>query len=113
MKFVDQPLSLEEILSLKREFGDYLKLTVDIENEWLVAGAELHADAEKFLLEKGSNQDDIWGGGINLKDRQIDTTAVLNLRPRMDNDSLEILDHQRREKFIKIVKRMFKNYGPR
>jgi len=98
-------------MDLRHGNGDYLKLTVDIENEWLVAGGELHADAEKFLLDKGSNQDNIWGGGINLKDRQIDTTAVLNLRPRMNNDNLEILDHQRRGKFIKIVKKLFKNYG--
>jgi len=111
MRFVDQPLSSEKISILRKDSGDYLKLTVDIENEWLVAGGELHADAEKLLLDKGSKQDNIWGGGINLKDRQIDTTAVLNLRPRMNNDNLEILDHKRREKFIKIVKKLFKNYG--
>ncbi len=113
MKFINQPLTQEEINTLKQAFGDYLKLTVDIENEWLVAGSELHADAEKLLLNKGSHQDNIWGGGINLKDRQIDTTAVLNLRPRMNNDNLEILDQKSREKFIKIVKKLFKNYGPK
>lgn len=48
MKFIDQPLAEEEINKLKQDFGDYLKLTIDIENEWLVAGGELHADAEKL-----------------------------------------------------------------
>jgi hypothetical protein len=48
VRFIDQLLSLEEILILQKEFGDYLKLTVDIKNEWLVAGGELHADAEKL-----------------------------------------------------------------
>lgn len=107
MNFFDRPLTSKEITSLQQKYGDYLKLTVDVENEWLVAGGELHADGEKLLLEKGSKQDDIWGGGISLKDKLIDTTAVINLRPRMGNDNLEILDSERRGKFISIVKNYF------
>lgn len=108
MKFFDQPLVPGEIENLKKIFGDYLKLTIDIERKKLIAGGELHADGEKLLLEKGSRQDDIWGGGINLLNKQIDTTAVLNLRPRLNNDNLEILDSERRKKFIEIVKEFFK-----
>lgn len=111
MEFIDRTLSLKETISLQERYGDYLKLTVDIENGWMVAGGELHADGEKILLEKGSKQDDIWGGGINLLDKQIDTTAVLNFRPRIGNDSMEILDPTKREKFIKIAKTFFKSYG--
>jgi hypothetical protein len=109
MEFVDRILTKEEVLELQKTYGDYVKLTVDLENEWLVVGGELHADGERVLLEKGSRQNDIWGGGVNLKDGKIDTTAVLNLRPRLGNDSLEILDSQRREKFIRIVKGFFAN----
>lgn len=108
MKFFDRPLTLKEITDSQQRWGDYIKLTVDIESEWVVAGGELHADGEKLLLEKGSKQDNIWGGGINLKDGQIDTTAVLNLRPRLNNDNLEILGPRRREKFINLVKNFFK-----
>ncbi len=111
MEFFDRPLTSEKVRDLWHQYGDYLKLTIDIENEWIVVGSGLHADAEKLLLDKGSNQDNIWGGGVNLKNRQIDTTAVLNLRPRMNNDNLEILDQKRRKKFIKITKKLFKNYG--
>lgn len=109
MKLVIHPLTTEEINNLQKTLGDYLKLTVDIEKECLVAGGELHADGEKLLLENGSHQDNIWGGGINLKDKQIDATAVLNLRPRLGNDNLEILDPQRRAKFFDIVKKIFQN----
>lgn len=108
MKFFDCPLTLDEIKRLQTEWGGYLKVTVDIERNWLVAGGELHADGERILLEKGSRQDNIWGGGINLHDKQIDTTAILNLRPRLNNDNLEILDPERRRRFIKIVKEIFK-----
>ena len=107
MEFIDKALTREEIIELQEVYGDYVKLTIDLEKEWVVAGGELHADGEKILLERGGGQDDIWGGGINFESKQVDTTAVLNLRPRLKNDSLEILDNQRREKFIQIVKKYF------
>lgn len=111
MRFFELPLTFAEIKRLQDRWGNYLKVTVDIKKNWVVAGGELHADGEKVLLEKGSRQDDIWGGGISISSKQIDTTAVLNLRPRLDNDNLEILDLKRREKFLKIVKSFFGNYG--
>ena len=107
MEFIDKALTREEIIELQEVYGDYVKLTIDLEKEWVVAGGELHADGEKILLERGGGQDDIWGGGINFESKQVDTTAVLNLRPRLKNDSLEILDSQRREKFIRIVRKYF------
>lgn len=108
MEFIDRSLTKEEILKLQKDYGSYIKLTLDLENQWIIAGGELHADGEKILLEKGSKQDDIWGGGMNLENKQIDTTAVLNIRPRLNNDNLEILDSKRREKFIQIVKKYFR-----
>lgn len=107
MKFFSSPLGIQDIKELQKEWGSYLKLTVDIENEWIIVGGELHADGEKILLEKGSLQKNIWGGGIDIKNKQIDTVAVLNLRPKLGNDSLEILDPKRREKFINIIKKYF------
>ena len=107
MKFVDKPLSKKEIEDIQKEFGRYVKVTADLENEWIMVGCELHADAEDTFFEKGSKQDDIWGGGINLVDKIIDTTAVLNIRPRMNNDSMELLDPEKREKYVKIVKNLF------
>jgi hypothetical protein len=107
MKYISQTLSQEKIDEIKTEFGGYIKVTVDIAKEELVAGGELHADGENILLENGSRQDDIWGGGINFKTKEIDSTAVLNLRPRLQNNSLEILDSKTREKFISVVKKIF------
>ena len=109
MEFVDKILTKDEIVNLQKVYGDYVKLTIDLKKEWLVAGSALHADGEKVLLERGGKQDDIWGGGINFESKQVDTTAVLNLRPRLKNDSLEILDTQRREKFIQVVRKYFDN----
>ncbi len=107
MKFFDKSLTKQELQEIQKEFGSYVKITADIENKWIVIGCELHADGEQVLLDRNSEQDNIWGGGINFKDKIIDTTAVLNIRPRLNNDSMEILDSQRREKFVNIVRDYF------
>ena len=109
MDFVDRKLSKKEISGFQNEYGDYVKLTIDVEKGWVMVGCILHADGEKILLEKGSRQNDIWGGGINLQTKDIDATAVLNLRPKLNNSSLEILDPHRRQKLISIITKLFKN----
>ncbi|MCL4338470.1 DUF5674 family protein [Patescibacteria group bacterium] len=107
MKYIDHVLTKEEVKKLRNEFGDYVKITADIKKEQLVAGCILHADGERILLEKGSRQDDIWGGGINFATGEIDATAILNLRPRLNNNSIELLDEKRRKKFLATVKKVF------
>lgn len=106
MEYVDSFMSQEKTANLQKTYGDYVKITLDISKEVFVIGCELHTDGEAVLLEKGSRQDDIWGGGINFQTKEIDTTAVLNLRPRLNNNSLEILNPQKREKFISVVKKL-------
>jgi len=106
MQLISKSLSKPECQSLQAAYGNYVKVTVDIEKQILVAGCQLHADGEKILLESGSLQDDIWGGGINLQTKDIDATAVLNLRPKLNNSSLEILDPHRRQKLISIITKL-------
>lgn len=107
MLLLSRPLEKEEIAQLKDK-GTYYKLTADVERRLLVVGGELHADAEELLLKEGCNQDDIWGGGIDFEAKKIETTAVLNLRPRLSNDALEILDPEIRLKFVSLVREFFK-----
>ncbi len=108
MEIIEKELSLEELVSLRKKYGDYVKLTVDLKNEKVVAGISLHTDGEKILLEKGGKRDNIWGGGIDFLTKKVSMAAVLNVRPRLGNDSLEILDSKKREKFQKIVEKYFK-----
>lgn len=107
MKFAEKPLIIQEINNFEKEFGEYFKITADVEKGKIVIGCKLHADGKKFLLEKGSRQKNIWGGGIDLTNKEIDTTAVLNYRPNLNNNSMEILDPAVRNKFITVVKNMF------
>lgn len=107
MKLVRNPLSAQEINDIREKFGDYIKITADIEKNEIVVGCRLHADGEKILLTNGSKQDDIWGGGLDFISKEADATAVLNLRPNLDNNSLEILDQSRRKKFLNLVEEIF------
>jgi len=107
MKIIKTPLTKSEIAGLKAQQGSYLKLTIDLEKEIGVAGCILHADGEAILLREGSQQRNIWGGGIDLESRTIDTTAILNLRPNLDNNSLDIIDGEKRQSFINIIKKLF------
>lgn len=107
MDLIKGPINDQKINELKKKYGRYAKITADIVEGWIVIGPKLHADGEKILLEHGSGNKDIWGGGINLNNFEIDTTAVMNLRPNLNNNSMEILAPDRREKFISKVKNIF------
>lgn len=106
---VKNNLSSKDFEKAREDYQSYIKLTIDLENEIVVLGGEYHADAERMLLEKGLKQEDIWGGGFNLETKQFETSAIINLRAGK-NDSTEILDSQKKEKFLKIARRILKEY---
>lgn len=105
---VKDKVSKEDFEKAKEDYQTYIKITIDLENKIVALGGEYHADAEKLLLAKGSKQKDVWGGGVNLETKQIETNAIINLRPGK-NDSPEILDGKTRKKFIKIAKKVLKD----
>lgn len=103
MEKITRPLSLEEIKALQKRYGSYAKVVVDLSRGVLVIGCELHIDGVRVLVNDGSLERNIWGGGISWPERKVDTTAVFNLRPFLGNESMEILDSAKRKKFIEIV----------
>lgn len=87
-------------------FGNLVKAVVDIEKEIMVVDAELHADEEALLLEKGSKQEDLWG--INLYPEMenedfVEFDSMINLRPSQNNRSRDVENVEIREKILKIV----------
>lgn len=98
----------EQLKEMKKEFGSYIKLAVDVRKEILAGGGKLHADCEKILLERGSSQKDIWGGGYDLETGDIDCVAIINIRPVQQNPSEEILDKNIRVGFFQVVEGIFK-----
>lgn len=105
---VKEKVSDNDVKIASEEYGEYIKIVIDIEKKKMAIGGQWHADAEKVLIRDGSLQKNIWGGGIRLKNKSIETVALINLRPKDKNPSQEILDSQTREKFFRIVKNKFK-----
>lgn len=56
----------EQFSQISEEFEEYIKVVVDVEREIIAAGGKLHVDCEKLLLENGSKQENLWGGGLDL-----------------------------------------------
>ncbi len=90
---------------LRKKYGEYVKVVIDIVREVIVLGCELHVDGAEFLLKEGSLSHNLWGGGVNWKRREIDTSAVFNLRPRLENNSMEIINLNIRKRFLDIARR--------
>ena len=86
-----------------------IKAVVDIRKEIMAINGELHADLEYLLLDNSSQQEDLWGINLFLSKEKkdwIEYTALINIRPSMDNRSMEVEDPQIREKIKDIVYRL-------
>lgn len=104
----DSPFTKEEIEKLKEYFDPYIKTVIDVEKETCSAGADRHHDSEQILLQEGSNQKNLWGGGIDFETKIIDFNSFINIRPNDANTSNEIQDTKIREKYKKLTEYFFK-----
>lgn len=103
------PFTKEEIENLRDMFDIYIKTVIDIKKKICSAGCDRHFDSEKILLNQGSKQENIWGGGIDLETKTIDFNSMINIRPQQKNTSNEIQDSIKREQYERLTKYFFKN----
>jgi hypothetical protein len=73
------------------------KLAVHIWRGLLAGGGIMHADCEAMVYEDGSWQDDALGAEWAPGSQQVTFEALINIRPRQKNPSLEILAADTRE----------------
>ncbi len=104
----DTPYTKEEIKKLRELFDVYIKTVIDVRGKICSAGCDRHFDSEKILLEQGSLQANLWGGGIDIETRAIDNNSMINIRPAQGNTSNEIQDKLTREEFERLMKYFFK-----
>lgn len=101
------PFTPSDIVQLKEQFDVYIKTVIDIEKRICSAGCDRHFESEKILLDQGSLQKDLWGGGIDLEAKVIDFNSFINIRPQQGNTSNDIQSSEIREKFESISKYFF------
>ena len=111
MQIISEKITLEELKSMSEKmFGRLVKAVVDVEQEIMAIDAGLHADEEYLLLEKGSQQEHLWG--INIFPDQFGTSdwiefdSIINLRPRQNNRSRSIDDIELQKKIVTIVNKL-------
>lgn len=102
-----EPFTKEEIEKLKEKFDIYIKTVIDIQKKICSAGCDRHFESEAILLKNGSQQEDIWGGGIDLETKMIDCNSFINIRPTQNNTSNEILNEKIRKKYEELTKFFF------
>ncbi len=102
------PYTKEEIKKLRQVFDTYIKTVIDVEKKICSAGCDRHFESEQILLERGSIQSDIWGGGIDIETKEIDCNSFINIRPNDNNTTNEILDQDLRRKYEDLTKYFFK-----
>jgi len=112
MIIVSESISLAELRKMAEErFEILVKAVVDVKKEIMAVDAELNADEEALLLEKGSRQEDLWG--INIypempETERIEFDSLINLRPSQGNRTRGVDAPEIRQKIIKIVNKRVK-----
>lgn len=105
----DTSYTKEQIKQLREQFDSYIKTVIDIEKKVCSAGCDRHYESEKLLLDQGSKQENLWGGGIDLDTKTIDGNSFINIRPLQNNTSNEIQDKDIRDAFENQMKFFFQN----
>ena len=104
---LDREIEPQELDRLaKAYFDDMVKYVVDVRRRLVAVGGELHADAERLLLENGSRQVDLWGANYypgRGSEGCIEYTALINIRPAEGNRSMEIADEGLRQSIREIT----------
>ena len=110
IKIIREKIGAKEIeFFLGNPFHEMIKFVADIEKGILALGGELHSDAEALLLESGSSQKDLWGANFyprNPKEKRIEYTSLINIRPSVGNRSMEVKDLGIQKRIQNIVERL-------
>lgn len=102
-------ISLSMLSEIAQErYGDLVKAVVDVKQEIMALGGEMHADEEVLLMEKyGSQRANTWG--VNLLPGKFGTDeflvydSMVNLKPSFGNRTRGVDDSAVREKIQHLV----------
>lgn len=106
MIILNKKATPDQIKKMGYEYGNYIKIVVDLEKEILAGGGAMHYDEERLLLEYGCRQENLWGGGIDLDTNEITYDSMINIRPNQGNNKREIESEEIRNKFKEIVEKL-------
>lgn len=106
IQIIREKATPEQVKDMLQILQTYIKLAVDIERGILAGGGVMHADCESVLLDDGSQQEFIWGADWDPNAQLVTFESLINIRPRQNNPSMEILDLEIRKKVTGITMRL-------
>ena len=107
MQILNNAISREELKSIAANtFGDMVKAVADVRQGLIAIDADLHADLERYLLENGSMQQDLWGFNLWVDEQGedfIEFDSLINIRAWQGNPSRDVMDPEVRSAIAGIV----------
>jgi len=110
-RIVKDKITLSELKVLAHEqYGDIIKTVVDVGQEILGVGGELHIDIQSVLIETENSQgQDTWG--INLYPEKtgndfIEFDSMINLKPLLGNKTRGIESLEIQNKIREIISKL-------
>lgn len=98
----------ETLKKVAEDLEGYIKVVVDLERGILTAGGLRHFEGEELLLKNGSEQANLWGGGLDLETNETDYDSMINIRPNQGNFSREVLSGEIRKKMDQIIRELLR-----
>jgi hypothetical protein len=101
-------ISISELTEMaKKMYGSLVKADVDVVKKIMIVDMGMHADGEAYLMENGSNQNDLWGINLHPEDYGTDDfiefDSMINIRPSQGNASKDVLDPHKKQQIIALV----------
>jgi len=110
-RIVKEVITLADLRALAHEqYGDIIKVVVDVEQGIMGAGGELHVDIQSLLIEKENSKGDMtWGINLYLDksgDDFIEFDSMVNLKPASGNRTRGVESIEVQTKIREIVARL-------
>ena len=106
IRVLDEKVNPEQLREMLEVYESMIKIVVDLRQNRLAGGGEMHADCERVLLETGSEQDDLWGANWYPEEQRIAYESLINIRPRMGNRSILIEAEALRKQVAAITRQI-------
>lgn len=104
-------MELKEIA--KERFGDMTKAVVDVKQEIMAVGGELHVDMQSLLVEQeNSKGTDTWGINIYpdvVGEGFVEFDSMVNIKPALGNRTRNVENKEVQKKIIGIVNDLVKD----
>ena len=112
-RIVKDKVSRAELRSLAHEqYGDIIKVVVDIAQGIMGVGGELHVDIQSLLIEKeDSRGDTTWGINLYLDktgDEFIEFDSMINLKPLLGNKTRNVESIEIQNKIREVINQLVK-----